>query len=83
MFFYTCKVSHKGKLIQGLHEALVTEDVFETVQTALKKNSGRSETLQAGPTREYLLHGLILERWCRCRLLTFYSFSCGSLYFLK
>src|SRR5208283_5819546 len=34
--FYTGKVTHKGKLIAGLHEALVTEDVFATVQTTLK-----------------------------------------------
>ena len=58
------KVSHKGKLIPGLHEALVDEDVFATVQTTLKKNSGRSETLQAGPAREYLLKGIVRCAYC-------------------
>jgi DNA invertase Pin-like site-specific DNA recombinase len=62
--FYMGKVSHKGKLIPGLHEALVTEDVFETVQTTLKKNSGRSETLQVGPAREYLLKGIVRCAYC-------------------
>jgi DNA invertase Pin-like site-specific DNA recombinase len=62
--FYMGKVAHKGKLIHGLHEALVTEDVFETVQTTLKKNSGRSETLQARPEREYLLKGIVRCAYC-------------------
>ena len=62
--FYTGKVSHKGKLIPGLHEALVAEDVFETVQTTLKKNSGRSETLQIKTGK-----GIFTERNCQVRLL--------------
>src|SRR5208283_4749041 len=62
--FYTGKVTHKGKLIPGLHEALVAEDVFETVQTTLKRNSGRSETLQARPEREYLLKGIVRCAYC-------------------
>jgi DNA invertase Pin-like site-specific DNA recombinase len=62
--FYMGKLTLKGKVIPGLHEALVTEDVFETVQTTLKKNSGRSETLQARPEREYLLKGIIRCAYC-------------------
>jgi site-specific DNA recombinase len=56
--FYTGKVSYKGKLLQGTHEPLVNQEVFDLVQTTLKKNSGRSETLQAKPDREYLLKGI-------------------------
>ena len=62
--FYTGKVTHKGKLIPGLHEALVAEDVFENVQTTLKKNSGRSETLMARPAKEYLLKGIVRCAYC-------------------
>ena len=54
----------KVNLFQGLHEALVAEDVFETVQTTLKKNSGRSETLQARPAKEYLLKGIVRCAYC-------------------
>jgi site-specific DNA recombinase len=62
--FYTGKVSHKGKLIPGLHEALVNQEVFEIVQATLKKNSGRSETLQSRPLKEYLLKGIIRCAYC-------------------
>jgi len=62
--FYTGKVTHKGKLIPGLHEALVAEEVFETVQTTLKKNRGRSETLMARPAKEYLLKGIVRCAYC-------------------
>jgi site-specific DNA recombinase len=62
--FYIGKISHKGKLLPGLHEALVDEGIFNTVQTTLKKNSGRSETLQARPAKEYLLKGIIRCAYC-------------------
>jgi site-specific DNA recombinase len=56
--FYTGKISHRGKLLPGLHEPLISPDIFETVQATLKKNSGRSETLQVRPERLYLLKGI-------------------------
>ncbi|MFC2041937.1 recombinase family protein [Chloroflexota bacterium] len=62
--FYTGKVTHRGKLLPGLHEALISPDVFQTVQTNLKKNSGRSETLQIRPERHYLLKGIIRCAYC-------------------
>jgi site-specific DNA recombinase len=62
--FYTGKIPYKGQLINGLHEPLVSEELFNLVQTTLKKNSGRSETLQSSPEREYLLKGII--RCCYC-----------------
>ncbi len=51
---------------QGLraHESTVSEEVFLTVQDALKRNSGRSETLDSRPEREYLLKGLIRCAHC-------------------
>ena len=63
--FYTGKVKHKDQLYPGLHDPLVSEELFQVVQDILKKNSGRSETLQARPTREYLLKGLVRCAYCR------------------
>ena len=62
--FYMGKVSHKGQLLPGVHVPLVSPEMFETVQAALKKNSGRSETLNPRPKREYLLKGLIRCAYC-------------------
>ena len=62
--FYTGKIIHRGKLLPGLHEPLVSPDIFETVQVALKKNSGRSETLQVRPARHYLLKGMVRCAYC-------------------
>jgi len=62
--FYTGKVIHRGKLFPGLHEPLISPDIFETVQTNLKKNSGRSETLQVRPERHYLLKGIVRCAYC-------------------
>ena len=57
--FYTGKITHRGKYFPGLHEPLVNPDIYETVQITLKKNSGRSETLQVRPERHYLLKGIV------------------------
>ena len=62
--FYTGKITHRGKLFPGLHNLLVSPDVYETVQITLKKNSGRSETLQVRPERHYLLKGIVRCAYC-------------------
>jgi len=62
--FYTGKISYHGKLHPGKHDVLVGQDIFETVQITLKKNSGRSETLQARPERQYLLKGIVRCAYC-------------------
>jgi DNA invertase Pin-like site-specific DNA recombinase len=62
--FYTGKVHYQGKLLPGVHEELVSQEVFELVQTTLKKNSGRSETMAAKPERQYLLKGIIRCAYC-------------------
>ncbi len=62
--FYTGKIIHRGKLLPGLHDILVGPDIFETVQVTLKKNSGRSETLQIQPARHYLLKGMVRCAYC-------------------
>ncbi len=57
--FYMGKVRHRNECLPGAHEALVSEDVFQGVQAAMRRNSGRSKTLSPRPEREYLLKGLI------------------------
>jgi site-specific DNA recombinase len=62
--FYLGKVKHHEQLLPGVHQALISESLFHTVQITLKKNSGRSETLHPRPEREYLLKGIIRCAWC-------------------
>ncbi|MDD5287522.1 MAG: recombinase family protein [Dehalococcoidales bacterium] len=62
--FYAGKVPHRGNLFAGAHESLISQELFDIVQTTLKKNSGRSETLQVRPERSYLLKGIIRCSYC-------------------
>ncbi|MFC1982004.1 recombinase family protein [Chloroflexota bacterium] len=62
--FYTGKVIHRQQLMPGIHDPLISEEIFEVVQNTLKKNSGRSETLQSHPERFYLLKGIIRCAYC-------------------
>ena len=62
--FYYGKVKHLEQLLPGVHESVVSEEVFQTVQSAMKRNSGRSSTLNPHPEREYLLKGLIRCAHC-------------------
>ena len=63
--FYTGQVRHKDQLLPGLHESLVAQGIFQTVQDAMRRNSGRSRTLHTRPERQYLLKGLIHCVHCR------------------
>ena len=62
--FYTGMIRHNGELMPGVHEPLISQEVFDLVQTTLKKNSGRSETLKVKPERHYLLKGIIRCAYC-------------------
>ncbi len=62
--FYMGKVKHRDQLLPGAHEPIVSEDLFNLVQSNFKRNSGRSETLDQRPAREYLLKGLIRCAHC-------------------
>ncbi len=66
--FYVGNVRHRDQVRKGAHRGVVTGDVFQAVQIAASRNSGRSETLQARPEREYLLKGLIRCHQCRMPL---------------
>jgi site-specific DNA recombinase len=62
--FYAGLVQHKDELYQGAHEPLISKEIFDLVETNLRKNSGRSRTLAPHPEREYLLKGLIRCAYC-------------------
>ena len=53
-----------GGTLQGTHEPLISPDLFEAVRNSLRKNSGRSENLSRGASRQYLLKGLIRCAYC-------------------
>ena len=62
--FYSGKIKHRDQLLPGSHQALVSDGLFQQVQSAMKRNSGRSETLHPRPKREYLLKGLVKCAHC-------------------
>jgi site-specific DNA recombinase len=62
--FYAGLVQHKDELYQGAHDPLISKEVFDLLETNLRKNSGRSRTLAPHPEREYLLMGLIRCAYC-------------------
>ena len=62
--FHMGKARHRDDLLRGAHEALVSEELFHLVQATLKRNSGRSTTLNPQPEREYLLKSLIRCAYC-------------------
>jgi site-specific DNA recombinase len=62
--FYFGHITHRGKVIPGAHETLISRELFDSVQILMKKNSGRSETLKTKPEREYLLKGIIRCAYC-------------------
>ena len=62
--FYTGMVRHRNHLRPGVHDAVIGGDLFDQVQVKLRRNSGRSQTLQARPERDYLLKGVIRCAHC-------------------
>ena len=62
--FYAGLVKHRDELYQGTHQPLISKEIFDLVETTLRKNSGRSRTLTPHPEREYLLKGLIRCAYC-------------------
>ena len=62
--FYMGKIKHRDQLLPGSHQALVSDGLFQQAQSAMKRNSGRSQSLHPGPEREYLLKGLVKCAHC-------------------
>ena len=78
--FYAGKITCSGKLLPGIHEPLIGQDIFETVQTVMKKNSGRSETLAVKSERQYLLKGIV--RCAHCGLpMSSQTYLSGTTYY--
>ena len=63
--FFAGLVKHRDQVLPGIHDPLVSKEVFDLVQTTMRKNSGRSETLNTRPQRQYLLKGIIRCAYCR------------------
>ena len=59
---------------------MIEQDIFETVQTTLKKNSGRSETLAVKPERQYLLKGVVRCAYCGLPMSS-QTYNSGSTYY--
>jgi len=62
--FFAGLVKHRDSLHPGLHDALVSKEMSDIVQDKLRANSGRSETLDPRPERQYLMKGIIRCAYC-------------------
>jgi site-specific DNA recombinase len=62
--FFSGQIKHHDLVVDGAHEPVISRDLFENVQALLKRNSGRSRTLQPKAAREYLLKGIIRCAHC-------------------
>jgi hypothetical protein len=76
---YIGKTRHKGNLYDGLHQAIVTEDIWQKVQSILKKNSDKNKiripiSRVSSPP---LLRGMINCGICGSKMMPIYT-SKGS-----
>ena len=62
--FYAGMVKYRDERLPGIHQPLVSQEVYDLVQATMRKNSGRSETLNTRPERQYLLKGIIRCAYC-------------------
>ena len=62
--FYCGKIRHGDQVLTGAQDAFVSQELFDLVQSTMRRNSSRSETLQPRPEREYLLKGLVKCAHC-------------------
>ncbi len=58
--FFAGYVKYKENYYQGLHDAIASTDLYDSVQDVLRKNNGRSRTFSTSPPRHYLLQGVEL-----------------------
>lgn len=61
--FFTGKVSYKGQLYPGAHQAIIDDELFNRVQERLKLAKSRSKTYSPS-YRLYLLKGLVRCIYC-------------------
>ncbi len=62
--FYTGSVRYRDRTFAGMHLPLVSREVFGLVQDTMRKNCGRSETLNPRSARQYLLKGIVRCAHC-------------------
>jgi site-specific DNA recombinase len=62
--FYAGFVRHNDVWYPGSHEPVISIELFDQVQDAIRKNNGRSATLNPRPEREYLLQGIVRCAYC-------------------
>jgi len=62
--FYAGSVRYKGQWHPGVHEAAISQELYNQVQGNLAKNNGRSRSLEQRPERHYLLKGIIRCAYC-------------------
>ena len=78
--FYAGNIKHRGEILPGAHEGLVSIEMFDQVQAMTKRNSGRSRTLHSRPQRNYLLKGLIRCAYCGLPMWA-QTYNSGSSYY--
>ena len=78
--FYAGNIKHRGQVILGAHDGLVSLELFSQVQALMKKNSGRSGTIHTRPQREYLLKGLVRCAYCGLPMWA-QTYNSGSSYY--
>jgi DNA invertase Pin-like site-specific DNA recombinase len=61
--FFTGKVSYRGQLHPGIHEAIISQEIFDHVQERLKIAKNRNKTFSPS-YRLYLLKGLARCIYC-------------------
>ena len=66
---YIGKINHNGKVYEGLHDAIISEETFQKAQELLEERSRENEKFKVGRKYRSPLGGLV---WCG---------NCGAKYF--
>ena len=61
---YIGKIKHRGTVYEGVHEAIISEEMFQSVQTLIEKKTPKSETFK----HTYLLSGIIYCGHCGAKM---------------
>lgn len=78
---YIGKIEHKGQIYQGLHEAIITPEIWQKVQHVFSIRSQQKINLPVSRvTTPPLLKGLMICKECGCRMATTYTSKKGKKY---
>jgi hypothetical protein len=85
---YTGKILHKGKVYQGRHTPLISEDIFNKVQMIIKQHDrGRSSGVQTVGTHNFILEKILkcghcgshmTPRWSRAKGIRYFYYECTT-----